>query len=132
MARYYDIHLEKDAASGNAKALVWTRILPTEETLPGVYCLRTNQADWEERTLWTTYTLLTDLDIDQPCCLRKAIIRTWKGVLVRRSVGGWPSRAVPCGARAGVRTPARQPTPASGCVRPGGPGGRAPSPCRSN
>ena len=40
VARYYDIHLEKDAVSGNAKALVWTRILPTEETLPGVYCLR--------------------------------------------------------------------------------------------
>ena len=48
VARYYDIHLEKDAVSGNAKALVWTRILPTEETLPGVYCLRTNQADWDE------------------------------------------------------------------------------------
>ena len=45
MARYYDIRLEKDEASGNAKALVWTRILPTEETLPGVYCLRTNQAE---------------------------------------------------------------------------------------
>jgi len=62
VARYYDIHLEKDAASGNAKALVWTRILPTEETLPGVYCLRTNQADWDERTLWNTYTMLTDLE----------------------------------------------------------------------
>jgi transposase len=62
VARYYDIHLEKDAASGNAKALVWTRIIPTEETLPGVYCLRTNQADWDERTLWNTYTMLTDLE----------------------------------------------------------------------
>ena len=132
VARYYDIHLEKDAASGNAKALVWTRILPTEDTLPGVYCLRTNQADWDESTLWNTYTMLTDLDIDQPCCLRKAVIRTWKGMLAHRYAGGWPSRAVPCGARAGVRTPARQPTPASGCARPGGPGGRAPSPCRSN
>jgi len=45
VARYYDIRLEKDEASGNAKALVWTRILPTKETLPGVYCLRTNQAE---------------------------------------------------------------------------------------
>jgi transposase len=62
VARSYDIRLEKDVASGNAKALVWTRILPTEETLPGVYCLRTNQADWEERTLWNTYTMLTDLE----------------------------------------------------------------------
>ena len=62
VARYYDIRLEKDAASGNAKALVWTRIIPTEDTLPGVYCLRTNQADWDESTLWHTYTMLTDLE----------------------------------------------------------------------
>jgi transposase len=62
VARYYDIRLEKDAATGNAKALVWTRIIPTEDTLPGVYCLRTNQADWDERTLWNTYTMLTDLE----------------------------------------------------------------------
>jgi transposase len=62
VARYYDIHLEKDAATGNAKALVWTRIIPTEDTLPGVYCLRTNQADWDESTLWNTYTMLTDLE----------------------------------------------------------------------
>ena len=60
MARYYDIHLEKDAASGNANTLVWTRIIPTEDTLPGVYCLRTNQPDWDERTLWNIYTMLTD------------------------------------------------------------------------
>ena len=62
VARYYDIRLEKDEASGNAKALVWTRIIPTEDTLPGVYCLRTNQADWDETTLWHTYTMLTDLE----------------------------------------------------------------------
>jgi len=62
VARYYDIRLEKDVASGNAKALVWTRIIPTEDTLPGVYCLRTNQTDWDESTLWNTYTMLTDLE----------------------------------------------------------------------
>ena len=62
VARYYAIRLEQDAASGNATALVWTRVIPTEDTLPGVYCLRTNQADWDERTLWDTYTMLTDLE----------------------------------------------------------------------
>jgi transposase len=30
--------------------------------VPGVYCLRTNQEDWDEPTLWRTYTLLTDLE----------------------------------------------------------------------
>ena len=29
---------------------------------PGVYCLRTNLADWNEETLWRTYTMLTDLE----------------------------------------------------------------------
>ena len=32
------------------------------ETLPGVYCLRTNQEQWDETTLWRTYTMLTDLE----------------------------------------------------------------------
>jgi transposase len=27
-----------------------------------VYCLRTNHCDWDEATLWRTYTMLTDLE----------------------------------------------------------------------
>jgi transposase len=76
-ARCYDIRLEKDEASGNAKALVWARIIPTEDTLPGVYCLRTNQADWDETTLWHTYTMLTDLE---------AVFRSLKSELGLRPV----------------------------------------------
>jgi hypothetical protein len=37
-------------------------IKPIDETLPGVYCLRTNQTHWDETTLWHTYTMLTDLE----------------------------------------------------------------------
>ena len=33
-----------------------------KETLPGVYCLRTNQTQWDDETLWRTYTMLTDLE----------------------------------------------------------------------
>jgi transposase len=62
VARYYDIRLEKDEAGGNAKTLQWSRITPPEDTLPGVYCLRTNQTQWDEATLWHTYTMLTDLE----------------------------------------------------------------------
>lgn len=29
---------------------------------PGVYCLRSNQTDWDEETLWRSYTMLTDLE----------------------------------------------------------------------
>ena len=31
-------------------------------THPGVYCLRSNETDWSEATLWRTYTTLTDLE----------------------------------------------------------------------
>jgi transposase len=62
VARYYDIRVEKDETSGNAKTLQWSRITPPEDTLPGVYCLRTHQAQWDDATLWHTYTLLTDLE----------------------------------------------------------------------
>ena len=31
-------------------------------THPGVYCLRSNQTDWDEETLWRTYVTLTDIE----------------------------------------------------------------------
>lgn len=61
-AQFYAVDVEQDPASGKATAIHWRRIKPIAETLPGVYCLRTNQADWDEPTLWRTYTMLTDLE----------------------------------------------------------------------
>jgi len=54
-----------------------TRVVPTEDTLPGVYCLRTHQTDWDDATLWDTYTLLTDLE---------AVFRSLKSELGLRPV----------------------------------------------
>jgi transposase len=62
VARYYDIRLEKNEDTGNATALHWSRNTSTDQTHPGVYCLRTNQEQWDAQTLWRTYTLLTDLE----------------------------------------------------------------------
>ena len=31
-------------------------------THPGVYCLRSNQTDWDEESLWRTYATLTDVE----------------------------------------------------------------------
>jgi len=61
-AQYYEVSVEQDPASGKATAITWQRTKPIAETLPGVYCLRTNEADWDEATLWRTYTMLTDLE----------------------------------------------------------------------
>jgi len=76
-ARYYDIEVEKDEASGQATAITWSRITPVEQTYPGVYCLRTNQDQWDEATLWRTYTMLTDLE---------AVFRSLKSELGLRPV----------------------------------------------
>jgi len=77
VARYYELHLEKDEASGRATALHWQRLVPTEEILPGVYCLRTNQADWDDATLWQTYIMLTEIE---------AVFRSLKSELGLRPV----------------------------------------------
>jgi hypothetical protein len=76
-AQYYEISVEQDEAGPNAKAIRWQRITPVEDTLPGVYCLRSNQTDWDEQTLWQTYVTLTDLE---------AVFRSLKSELGLRPV----------------------------------------------
>lgn len=63
-AQYYAITVTKDDASGKANAIQWTCLNKphSRASHPGVYCLRTNQTDWDEATLWRTYTMLTDLE----------------------------------------------------------------------
>ena len=76
-AQYYDIVVTHDETTGKATAIEWTRKKPIEDTLPGVYCLRTNQTEWEDATLWRTYTMLTDLE---------AVFRSLKSELGLRPV----------------------------------------------
>ena len=63
-AQYYAITVTKDDASGKANAIQWARLNKphSRASHPGVYCLRTNQNNWDEATLWRTYTMLTDLE----------------------------------------------------------------------
>lgn len=78
-AKLYTISVEKDKKSGNAVEITWQRkpAPDTTDTYPGVYCLRTNQADWDEAALWKTYTMLTDLE---------AVFRSLKSELGLRPV----------------------------------------------
>ena len=78
-AKLYRVQVEKDEATGNAKKITWQRkdVPATTDTFPGVYCLRTSQADWDETTLWNTYTMLTDLE---------AVFRSLKSELGLRPV----------------------------------------------
>jgi transposase len=56
------VSVAHDEATGKASAIHWQRNQTLDDTLPGVYCLRTNQDQWDEATLWRTYTMLTDLE----------------------------------------------------------------------
>ncbi len=70
-----------------ATAVTWRR-QPVEGTLatqPGVYALRSNLTDWDEQTLWRTYTMLTDLE---------AVFRSLKSELGLRPINHHqPARA---------------------------------------
>ncbi len=63
-SKQYTISVEKDDISGNATKMTWQHkaVENTTDSYPGVYCLRTSHANWDEALLWNTYTMLTDLE----------------------------------------------------------------------
>jgi len=79
IGRHYRIDITLDEGKEKVVALTWEKI-PVERTQlthPGVYCLRTNEVNWNEATLWHTYILLTDLE---------AVFRSLKSELGLRPV----------------------------------------------
>ena len=62
--RDYAVELDTDNSGQRATAVRFTRhpLAGSMMTHPGVYCLRSNQTDWDEATLWRTYFTLTDLE----------------------------------------------------------------------
>lgn len=79
IARHYRIDMALDESKEKVMALTWEKVPVegTQLTHPGVYCLRTNEVNWDESTLWHTYTLLTDLE---------AVFRSLKSELGLRPV----------------------------------------------
>ncbi len=63
-SQHYTVTLITDETSKQVMDITWQKSLVpgTMATHPGVYCLRTNELNWDEETLWRTYTLLTDLE----------------------------------------------------------------------
>jgi transposase len=64
-AKMYTVSVTKDTNSENALKINWKRKVldPEPKFLHGTYCLRTSHKDWDEKTLWQTYTMLTDLEV---------------------------------------------------------------------
>lgn len=64
ISQHYRIDITRDATGEKVLALSWEKV-PVPGTIlthPGVYCLRTNELAWDEKTLWQTYITLTDLE----------------------------------------------------------------------
>ena len=79
VSAHYKISMEVDEATGQVTRLNW-EYQPQEkskQTHPGVYKLRTTLKDWDDETLWRTYTMLTDLE---------AVFRSLKSELGMRPV----------------------------------------------
>lgn len=64
IGQHYRIELAVDESGFVVTGLTWERVPVdgTQLTHPGVYCLRTNELNWDEESLWRTYTMLTDLE----------------------------------------------------------------------
>lgn len=64
VATDYIIDVMTDDTKSKATGIEWKRKAESEQKDKhcGVYCLRTNIPDWSEEQLWTTYTLLTDIE----------------------------------------------------------------------
>ena len=74
IGQHYQIDLQLDDSGEKVIGLAWSRqpVTGTMLTHPGVYCLRSNETDWDAEKLWYTYIMLTDLE---------AVFRSLKPVL---------------------------------------------------
>jgi transposase len=79
IGQHYEIELVADEKGEKAIALTYHRkpVDGTSLTHPGVYCLRSSETDWDEKKLWRTYIMLTDLE---------AVFRSLKSELGLRPV----------------------------------------------
>jgi len=76
VAHHYELHTETDESGETVTALHWERKARDDMPL-GVYCLRTTLSAWDDKRLWHTYVMLTDLE---------AVFRSLKSELGLRPV----------------------------------------------
>ena len=64
IGQHYQIDLSLDEAGTTVTGITWKQkpVEGSRLTHPEVYCLRTNELEWDEATLRKTHTMLTDLE----------------------------------------------------------------------
>jgi len=62
--KLYDVFVSADDQNENTVEITWKRKEDDADHSKkmGIYCLRTNQKDLDEETIWKTYTMLTELE----------------------------------------------------------------------
>jgi len=85
VSHLYKITIQKDDDSGKAVKITWVR--KKEKKASGVYCLRTNQKDFNEKEIWDIYTMLTDIEDAFRCMKSELGLRPNYHHLERRSDG---------------------------------------------
>ncbi len=79
IGQHYTIELTPDETGEKVIGLTWSKQPKAGSRLshPGVYCLRSNETQWDAEKLWRTYIMLTDLE---------AVFRSLKSELGLRPV----------------------------------------------
>ena len=97
-----------------------TPISGTMATHPGVYCLRSNEMDWDEERMWRTYTMLTDLEsvhrMKGELGWRRCSARRRIAPMATYSSPFWPTKSSRCCARNGRKRVST--IPGTACGKP--------------
>jgi transposase len=63
VAYLYDVTVKTDEKNKQVIEIIWQKNdVAIDKKQRGIYCLRTNQTDLDEKTFWGIYTMLTDLE----------------------------------------------------------------------
>lgn len=60
VSHLYNMTVHKEYDSNKAKRVTWER--KKDQKVSGVYCLRTDRRDLDEKQIWDIYTMLTDIE----------------------------------------------------------------------
>ena len=62
VARQFDIKITADDTKEKVTAISWENTPEKQHKSPGIYCIRTNQIELNNRQIWDTYRMLNDIE----------------------------------------------------------------------
>jgi len=62
VARQFDIKITAEDTKEKVTAISWENMPEKQSKSPGIYCIRTNQTELNNRQIWDTYRMLNDIE----------------------------------------------------------------------